>query len=260
MTATAGLFEWLAQAGPAGVMIYAAVFAVAAVCLVPGSILTIGAGAAYGLVWGTLIASIAGALAATAAFLVARTIARRRVAAWATSHPRFAALDAAIGDHGLKLVILVRLSPVIPFNVLNYALGLTRVRLRDYALGSFLGMLPVTVLYVYIGSLAGQLASVARGTAHGGPLGHAVSAIGLAATIAVTCYVTRLARRALDAALPPSPIESPGNVIAMTIPGRGIPAGGVAPPSHIPDMLGRRAWPAGRRAPGLVPPLTFPGD
>jgi len=197
----AGLFEWLAHAGPAGVVIYAAVFAVAAVCLVPGSILTVGAGVAYGLVWGTLIASIASAAAATAAFLVARTIARRRVARWAAADPRFAALDAAIGDDGLKLVILVRLSPLIPFNVLNYALGLTRVRLRDYALGSFLGMLPVTVLYVYIGSLAGQVVSLARGTAQGGPLGHAVSALGLAATIAVTVYVTRLARRALAGAL-----------------------------------------------------------
>ena len=174
----AGLFEWLAHAGPAGVVIYAAVFAV-----------------------GTLIASIASAAAATAAFLVERTIARRRVARWAAADPRFAALDAAIGDDGLKLVILVRLSPLIPFNVLNYALGLTRVRLRDYALGSFLGMLPVTVLYVYIGSLAGQLVSVARGTAQGGPFGHAVSALGLAATVAVTVYVTRLARRALDGAL-----------------------------------------------------------
>src|SRR4051812_44655663 len=205
MTHTAELFEWLAHAGPAGVMIYAAVFAVAAVCLVPGSILTVGAGVAYGLVWGTLIASIASALAAMAAFLVARTIARRRVAAWATSHPRFAALDAAIGDHGLKLVILVRLSPVIPFNVLNYALGLTRVRLRDYALGSFLGMLPVTVLYVYLGSLAGQVVSLTRGTMGRGPLHHAVSAIGLAATVAVTVYVMRLARRALDATLTPPP-------------------------------------------------------
>jgi uncharacterized membrane protein YdjX (TVP38/TMEM64 family) len=105
---TAGLFEWLAHAGLLGVLIYAAVFAAAAVCLVPGSILTVGAGVAYGLVWGTLIASTASAAAATAAFLVARTIARRRVAAWATSDPRFAALDAAIADHGLKLVILVR--------------------------------------------------------------------------------------------------------------------------------------------------------
>jgi uncharacterized membrane protein YdjX (TVP38/TMEM64 family) len=197
----AGLFAWLADAGPIGVLIYTAVFAAAAVCLVPGSILTIGAGVAYGLVWGTVIASTASAVAATAAFLVARTIARRRVARWAAADPRFAALDAAIGDHGLKLVILVRLSPLIPFNVLNYALGVTRVRLRDYALGSFLGMLPVTVLYVYAGSLAGQLASLARGTAHGGPLGQAVSALGLAATIAATVYVTRLARRALDSAL-----------------------------------------------------------
>ncbi|MEO5818908.1 MAG: TVP38/TMEM64 family protein [Vicinamibacteraceae bacterium] len=198
---TADLFDWLRHAGAFGVVVYALVFAIAAVCLVPGSILTVGAGVAYGLVWGTVVASTASAAAATAAFLVARTIARRRVARWATSDPRFAALDAAIGDHGLKLVILVRLSPLIPFNVLNYALGLTRVRLRDYALGSFLGMLPVTVLYVYLGSLAGQLASLARGTAQGGPLRHAVSVLGLAATIAATVYVTRLARQALDSAL-----------------------------------------------------------
>jgi uncharacterized membrane protein YdjX (TVP38/TMEM64 family) len=219
MTHTAELFQWLADAGPAGVAIYAAVFAAAAVCLVPGSILTVGAGAAYGLVWGTLIASTSSVGAATAAFLVARTMARRRVAAWVRSDPRFAALDGAIGEHGLKLVILVRLSPVIPFNVLNYALGLTRVRLRDYALGSFLGMLPVTVLYVYIGSLAGQLASLARGTTAGGPIGHAVSAIGLAATVAVTLYATRLARRALDAALAPPPIPDVATTAPRSAPG-----------------------------------------
>jgi uncharacterized membrane protein YdjX (TVP38/TMEM64 family) len=197
---TADLFAWLGQAGPLGVLVYAAVFALAAVCLVPGSILTVGAGVAYGLVWGTIIASTASAAAATAAFLVARTVARQRVARWAASDPRFAALDAAVGEHGLQLVILVRLSPLIPFNVLNYALGVTRVRLRDYALGSFLGMLPVTLLYVYIGSLAGELASLARGAAGGGPWQHATQGLGLAATVAVTIYVNRLARRALDGA------------------------------------------------------------
>jgi uncharacterized membrane protein YdjX (TVP38/TMEM64 family) len=208
---TADLFGWLREAGLLGVLVYAAVFTVAAICLVPGSIMTVGAGVAYGLVWGTIVASTASALAATAAFLVARTIARRRVARWARSDARLAALDAAIADHGLKLVILVRLSPLVPFNVLNYALGVTRVRLRDYALGSFLGMLPVTVLYVYVGSLAGQLASLARGTAPGGPLRHTVSAIGLVATIAATVYVTRLARHALDGALAPSaPRTTPG--------------------------------------------------
>ena len=198
---TADLFSWLRQAGALGVLVYAAAFALAAICLVPGSILTVGAGVAYGLVWGTINASTASAAAATAAFLVARTVARQRVARWAASDPRFAALDAAVGDHGLKLVILVRLSPLIPFNVLNYALGLTRVRLRDYALGSFLGMLPVTLLYVYIGSLAGELSSLARGAATGGPWPHAVQALGLAATVASTVYLTRLARRALDGAL-----------------------------------------------------------
>jgi uncharacterized membrane protein YdjX (TVP38/TMEM64 family) len=200
----ADLFGWLREAGALGVLVYALVFTVGAICLVPGSILTVGAGVAYGLVWGTIVASTTSALAATAAFLVARTVARRRVARWAASDPRFAALDAAIGEHGLKLVILVRLSPLVPFNVLNYALGLTRVRVRDYALGSFLGMLPVTILYVYVGSVAGQLASLARGTAPGGPLRHTVSALGLAATVVATIYVTRLARRALDAALTPA--------------------------------------------------------
>lgn len=199
----ASLVDWMRGAGALGVLVYAIAFTIAAVCLVPGSILTVGAGMAYGLVGGILIASPASAIAATAAFVVARTVARRRVARWAAKDPRVAALDAAIGAHGLKLVILIRLSPLFPFNLLNYALGLTRVRLRDYALGSFIGMLPVTLLYVYVGSLAGQLASLARGTATGGPLGYAVSALGLAATIAVTVVVTRLARRALDAALVP---------------------------------------------------------
>ncbi len=207
---TADLFGWLREAGIAGVLVYSAVFTVAAICLVPGSILTVGAGVAYGLVWGTIVASTASAMAATAAFLVARTVGRRRIARWAGSDPRVAALDAAIGDHGLKLVILVRLSPLVPFNLLNYALGLTRVRLRDYALGSFLGMLPVTLLYVYVGSMAGQLVSLARGTADVGPLQQAISALGLVATLAATIYVTRLARRALDGTLPfPSPSAAP---------------------------------------------------
>ena len=190
------LVEWLRRAGASGVFVYALAYAAAAICLLPGSILMMGAGVAYGPIWGTLIASPVSALAATAAFLVGRTVARRRVAAWAARDPRFAAIDAAVGTQGLKLVILVRLSPLIPFNVLNYALGLTRVRTRDYALGSLIGMLPVTFLYVYAGALAGDLALASRGGA-GQPARMLVSALGLAATLAVTIYLTRLAKRAL---------------------------------------------------------------
>jgi uncharacterized membrane protein YdjX (TVP38/TMEM64 family) len=192
----AELVAWMRDAGASGVLVYALVYAAAAVCLLPGSILMVGAGVAYGPIWGTLIASPVSALAATAAFLVGRTVARRRVAAWAARDPRFAAIDAAVGDQGLKLVILVRLSPLIPFNVLNYALGLTRVRTRDFALGSLIGMLPVTFLYVYAGSLVGDLALASRNGA-GHPWRPVVSAVGLAATLAVTIYLTRLAKRAL---------------------------------------------------------------
>lgn len=190
------LVTWMRDAGASGVLVYALVYAAAAVCLLPGSVLMIGAGVAYGPIWGTLIASPVSALAATAAFLVGRTVARGRVAAWAARDPRFAAIDAAVGDQGLELVILVRLSPLIPFNVLNYALGLTRVRTRDYALGSLIGMLPVTFLYVYAGSLVGDLA-MASGAEAGHPWQPLVSGLGLAATLAVTIYVSRLAKRAL---------------------------------------------------------------
>jgi uncharacterized membrane protein YdjX (TVP38/TMEM64 family) len=189
------------DAGALGIVVYTLAFVVAAVCLLPGSILTVGAGVAFGLVWGTVIASGASALAAIAAFFVARSAGRVRVARWVARDRRLDALDAAIGERGLPLVILVRLSPLIPFNLLNYALGLTTVRLRDYTLGTIVGMLPVTVLYVYVGSLAGQLVSLARGAEAGRPLRLALLATGLTATLAATIWITRLARRALDDAL-----------------------------------------------------------
>jgi uncharacterized membrane protein YdjX (TVP38/TMEM64 family) len=191
------LVAWMRDAGAPGVLVYALVYAAAAVCLVPGSILMVAAGVAYGPIWGTLIASPASALAATAAFLVGRTVARRRVAAWAARDPRFAAIDAAVGDRGLTLIVLLRLSPLIPFNVVNYALGLTRVRTRDYALGSLVGMLPVTFLYVYAGSIAGDLARAGEAGA-GQPWRTTASIAGFGVTAAVTIYVTRLAKRALS--------------------------------------------------------------
>jgi uncharacterized membrane protein YdjX (TVP38/TMEM64 family) len=115
--------------------------------------------------------------------------------------PRFAAIDAAIEHQGLKVVLLLRLSPVFPFSVLNYALGLTGVRLRDYVLGSFLGMLPGTILYVYLGSLVTTAAALGGG---GGPSTSGQRALywaGLGATLIVTVLMTRLARRALRSAL-----------------------------------------------------------
>src|SRR5262249_61840093 len=129
----------------------------ATVFAVPGSLITLGAGAAFGLIRGTLAVSAGSTLGAAAAFLLGRTLARGWVEHKVANKPRFRALDQAIGAEGFKIVLLLRLSPVFPFNVLNYALGLTRVSFRSYLVASWIGMLPGTVMYVYLGAALGSL-------------------------------------------------------------------------------------------------------
>lgn len=189
--------DWVAGLGPTGVIAFIAIYVLACVFMVPGSVLTLGAGAVFGVVKGTLIVSAASTLGATAAFLVGRHLARERVARWIEGDARFRAVDEAVGREGWKIVGLTRLSPVFPFNLLNYAYGITRVRLRDYVLASWVGMFPATVMYVYLGSLAGSLATL--GPRGGGrtPAQWALFGVGLLATVAVTVFVTRIAREAL---------------------------------------------------------------
>jgi uncharacterized membrane protein YdjX (TVP38/TMEM64 family) len=184
---------WVQGLGPSGMAAYVAGYAVATVALVPGSLLTIAAGVIFGLVRGTALAFLAATLGASAAFLLGRYVARGAVQARLASTPRF----AAIGAEGRRIVFLLRLSPLVPFNLLNYALGLSRVRYRDYLLAST-GMLPGTLLYVYYGKLAGDLAAVAAGSARRDAGYYLLLAVGLAATVGVTLLLTRLARRALQ--------------------------------------------------------------
>ena len=201
---------WIRDQGPAGSALFAAVYVAAAVLLLPGSVLTIGAGFAYGPLWGLVLISPVSVLAATTAFLLGRTIARDWVARRLGQDPRLAAIDAAVGQSGFKIVLLLRLSPVFPFNVLNYTLGLTRVRLRDFVLGSWIGMLPGTVLYVYIGSLVTSASELASGDHQSsGVAGRVLLVVGLGATLAVVVLVTRIARKALKHALDqvPAPKE-----------------------------------------------------
>jgi uncharacterized membrane protein YdjX (TVP38/TMEM64 family) len=196
-----GLVEWIRGAGPTGVAVFAAAYVVASVLLLPASILTLGAGFAYGPVAGTLLVSPVSVTAATVAFLLGRTVARGWIAERVSRDRRFAAVDAAIEREGLKIVLLLRLSPVLPFSFLNYALGLTRVRLHHYVLGSFVGMLPATFLYVYLGSHVTTAASLGAGEASTGTAQEAMYWGGLAAAVLVTVVITRLARRALKTAL-----------------------------------------------------------
>jgi uncharacterized membrane protein YdjX (TVP38/TMEM64 family) len=191
--------ESVAALGPWGPVAFIVGYVLAAVAFVPGSLLTLAAGAIFGLVRGSLYVIVGATLGATAAFLVSRYLVRGRVEQRVRSDARFRAIDDAVGTQGRRIVFLLRLSPVLPYNLLNYALGVTRVRLVDFVLGCA-GMLPGTVLYVYYGKLAGDVASAVGGAAPPrGAAYYAVLGLGLVATIAVTVVVTRLARRALAA-------------------------------------------------------------
>jgi uncharacterized membrane protein YdjX (TVP38/TMEM64 family) len=189
--------QWVNGLGVWGPVVFIIGYTLAAVAFVPGSLLTLAAGAIFGLAQGVVYVFIAAVLGSSAAFLVSRYLARGAIERRLASNPRFAAIDRAVGAQGRKIVFLLRLSPVFPFNLLNYGLGLTKVSFADYVAAS-VGMLPGTLLYVYYGKLAGDVAALAGGAApeKGGGY-YAVLILGLAATIVVTTIVTRTARRAL---------------------------------------------------------------
>lgn len=199
-----GLQQLLQQAlstidalGAWGPLLFVILYIFATVCMIPGLILTLGAGVLFGVVQGTVLVSVASILGATCAFLLGRSAVREKVAAHIAKNPRFDAVDRAVAREGWKIVVLTRLSPVFPFNMLNYAFSLTRVSLRHYFWASWLGMLPGTAMYVYVGSLAGDLARLGGGETMRTAGEWALYLVGLVATVAVTLYVTHVARAAL---------------------------------------------------------------
>jgi uncharacterized membrane protein YdjX (TVP38/TMEM64 family) len=205
------LLESAQQAGPLGALMIALAYVPAAVFFLPGAILTLGAGFALGVPLGVVAVSLGSTTGAAAAFLVGRTLARDKVAARMARDPRFEAMARAVEQQGFRIVFLARLSPVFPFNVLNYAFGITTVRLRDYVLASWLGMLPGTLMYVYLGSAAQSLAAVTAGQVEGGAGQRLAFVVGLLATVAVSVTVTRIARRALGGAVEAAPVASVAN-------------------------------------------------
>ena len=191
--------DWVGQMGVAGIFIFIVVYAVATVLLAPGAILTIGAGFAFGLWKGFLAVSAGATLGAALAFLVARFIARDKIEAITQRNEKFRNIDEAVGKQGVKLIFLLRLSPVIPFNLSNYLYGLSAVKFWPYVLASWIGMMPGTFLYVYIGTAGKTAVAAAAGGAavkHGWQY-WTFLVIGFAATVTVTIWVTKIARDAL---------------------------------------------------------------
>lgn len=195
------VLSWVESVGPWGPPLLGAAYVAACVLFVPGSILTLGGGFLFGVVYGTITVSIASVSGAAVAFVIGRTLLRRPIERRIASYPRFQAIDRAVGEQGFKIVLLTRLSPIFPFNLLNYAFGLTDVKLWRYVLASWLGMLPGTIMYVYLGSALKSLAEVAAGAPEGGAPQTVFFLVGLAMTIVATVVITRVARRALDEAV-----------------------------------------------------------
>lgn len=190
--------QWIDSLGTIGTLIFILTYIIATVAFLPGSILTLGAGFVFGVVWGTIYVFIGATIGATLAFLVGRYIAREWVAKKIEGKAKFQAIDKAVGREGLKIVLLTRLSPIFPFNFLNYAYGVSGVTLKDYILAS-VGMIPGTIMYVYFGSLAGNLATIGTQTTSVNSIAQwSLRIIGFLATVAVTIYLTKIAKKALE--------------------------------------------------------------
>ncbi|WP_337885998.1 TVP38/TMEM64 family protein [Fischerella thermalis] len=192
---------WIESLGSWGAIAFIIIYNIATLLFIPGSLLTLKGGCLFGIVWGSIYVLIAATIGATFAFIIGRYLTRDWVCRQLEKHPKFKAIDQAVAKQGFKIVFLTRLSPIFPFNLLNYAFGITQVSLKDYILGS-IGMIPGTVMYVYIGSLATDLAMISthhQPTTAETEIGKwLIQIIGLTATVIVTIYVTRIAQKALQ--------------------------------------------------------------
>lgn len=188
--------HWMRAAGPVGVALYGGLYVIGTLLFVPAMLMIALAGVAYGPLWGTLVAAPIATIAAALAFLVGRKLARRRVQTWMLSKPRFRAIDNAVGRQGFKIVFLIRLSPLVPYNLINYVLGLTRIRFRHYVAASFVGKLPVVFTYVSVASALTTLSRLRHEHSSGAPA-TAVYWAGLIATLLLAAMLTQIARSAL---------------------------------------------------------------
>ena len=188
--------HWVSGLGTVGLIVYGLFYIAATVLFVPGAITTIGSGFLFGLWWGTLVVNISATIGAACAFLIARYLARNWVRAKAEQNAKFHAIDKAIGKQGGKIVGLLRLSPALPFS--HYLYGLTAVKFWPYVIATWLGTLPGTVMFVYLGAIGKAGLTVATdGTTTSSPAQQAFLIVGLLATVAVTIFITRIAQKAL---------------------------------------------------------------
>ncbi|MBD2460616.1 TVP38/TMEM64 family protein [Oscillatoria sp. FACHB-1407] len=204
--------NWLAPLDLVAIPVFILLYLIATVLGLPNILLILVAGTLFGMVNGIIAVSIADTLGAIACFLIGRGVARQRIKKWLSNHPTLAQLDHAVGQKGWKILLLTRLSPLVPSNVLNYGFSCTRVNFWQYCFFSWLGMLPVIALYVYLGSFGASLLS-----SEVTPGKIALQLAGLLLAIGAALYTTRLTRKALA---PPCPANSTEEVTDVEEPER----------------------------------------
>lgn len=182
-----------------GPIVFIIIYNLATLLFIPGSILTIKGGCLFGLFWGCVYVLIAAMLGAILAFIIGRYLSKDWVYQQLEKHPKFQAIDQAVAQAGWKIVLLTRLSPLFPFNLLNYAFGVTNVSLKDYILGS-LGIIPGTIMYVYIGSITTNIAMISTNNQ---PeelriFNFLIQSLGLIATLFISIYITKIAQKSLN--------------------------------------------------------------
>ena len=190
------VLKWIESLGYIGGIAFIAIYILSTIAFVPATILTLGAGVVFGVVWGSLYVFVGATLGSIAAFLIGRYLARDWIGKKIEGNQKFVAIDQAVAHSGFKIVLLTRLSPLFPFNLLNYAFGITGVSFKEYSLAS-IGMLPATVMYVYIGSLAGDVARIGSENQSTDTIKWIIRIVGFIATVVVTVYATRLAQKAI---------------------------------------------------------------
>jgi uncharacterized membrane protein YdjX (TVP38/TMEM64 family) len=193
---------WINGLGAIAPLIFILTYIVVTVAFLPASVVTLGAGFVFGVVKGSILVFIGAMLGATAAFLIGRFVARDWIAQKVVGNRFFSALDNAIAQEGLNLIFLIRLSPAFPFNLLNYALGLTKISLSDYVMGTT-GIIPGTIMYVYLGSLINDVATLGAGETPSNPtISWIIKILIFVTVVAISLYIAKIARKALKDAVP----------------------------------------------------------
>ncbi len=187
--------EWIAQSGWTGVVWFVILYTLTCVFFLPGSVLTVGAGAVYGFWFSTVLVTVSSTLGAVVNFLTSRYLASGWMQGKLGQSAKFRALDKAVSAEGWRIIFTSRMSPIIPHSLVSYAAGLLRISFWQFTVASFFGFLPQSAAYTYLGAVLGKAVRTSAGVTDHDPILWIFYCLGLVATLAVTILTTKIARR-----------------------------------------------------------------